>query len=398
MKVNQIATLLNDVYQEIIGESAVIEEDLSNIVDIGRVITDSDLFGKNFENYVGKLIDKVGKSIYVDRVYQSQAPNIMKDSWEYGSVLEKVRCDIDDYEENKEWKLDESTNFDVFKFSKPSVSAKYFNSKTTFRTKVSITKKQMKSAFNSASDMNKFISMIENRIAMKMTLASDALIMRTIVNLIAEKISSGNNVVNLLADYQTATGDTSVTAATALTNKEFLRFASKTIMTYKKLLGTASMLYNNDGYVTFTPAERLKAVFATDFDLALRTSLYADTFNLEFVQLNGYSTVPYWQGSGTTNDEHLKINAIPTSEVLKAEKTKDDDEPHVAQAVVQNGVVAVLFDEYAAMVCNEDPEVTSVFNPEGNFYNYWHSFDASYYNDLGENVVVFIIEDPSITA
>lgn len=385
MKVKQIATLLNEVFDEIVGESVLVAEDLSNIVDVGRTITSSTQYGDNFENYVGKIIDKVGKTIFVDRVYTSQAPNIMKSSWEYASILEKVRCDVGDYVENKEWSLTPETEFDVFKFTPASVSAKYFNSKSTFRTTISITKKQLKSAFDSASSMNSFISMIENRIQMKMTLAADALIMRTIVNLIAEKIKSGNNVVNLLALYQTATGDTSVTAATALTNKEFLRFSAKTIMTYKKLMGTASMLYNNDGYVTFTPAERLKAVFANDFDIALKTSLYADTYNKEFVQLSGYSTVPYWQARGTADDDHLKINALPASGGIGEEGT---------EAVQQDGIVAVLFDEYAAMVCNEDPEVTSIFNPEGNFYNYWHSFDASYYNDLGENCVVFVIDTP----
>lgn len=380
MRVNQISTILNSVFQEITGESAVIQEDLSNIVEVGRVITSSTQWGDNFDKYVGAIIDKVGKTIFVDRVYTSAAPNIMKSSWEYASILEKVRCDVDDYTDNKEWSLTPETTFDVFKFNPVEVSAKYFNQKTTFQTMFSITKKQMKSAFDSAAAMNSFISMIENRIQMKMTLASDALIMRTIVNLIAEKIASNNNVVNLLALYNTATGST-LKANKALTDKEFLRFASKTIMQYKKLIATASALYNNDGYVTFTPAERLKAVFATDFDLALKTSLYADTYNKEFVELEGYSTVPYWQGSGTANADHLKISAKTASNGTVVEK---------------DGIVAVLFDEYAAMVCNEEPDVRSIYNPEGNFYNYWHSFDASYYNDLGENVIVFTIEDTTV--
>lgn len=377
MKINQIATILNQINQEVIGESTVIEEDLSNIVDVGRAITSTTTWDDNFDNYVKKLIDKVGKTMFVDRVYQSTAPSILHDSWEYGSILEKVRCDVGDFEANKEWTLTPETKFDVFKFQPASVQAKYFNSKTTYQLRISITQKQMKSAFNSAAAMNSFISMIENRIQMKMTLASDALIMRTIVNLIAEKIKANNNVVNLLAEYKTATGST-ITAKTALTDKEFLRFAAKTIMQYKKLIATASMLYNNDGYVTFTPAERLKAVFASDFDLALKTSLYADTYNEEFVKLDGYSIVPFWQGSGTTNNDHLKINAVPASG---------------GPAVVKDGVVAVLFDEYAAAVCNEEPEVSSIFNPEGRFWNYFYTYDASFMNDLGENAIVFTIED-----
>lgn len=392
MKVNQIATLLNSVYNEIIGESELVNEDLSNIVDVGRQITSSTQWANNFDNYVGKLIDKVGRSVFVDRTYTAQDLGIWQDSWTYGSILEKVRCDVGDYQENKEWNLVTSPNqtYDVFSFNAPSVTAKYFNSKTTFSLKLSITRKQAESAFNSAEDMGRFIAMIENRVRMKLELAKEALAYRTVVNLIAEKISSGNNVVNLLSEYKKVNPSTTVTAETALQDKEFLRFAAKTIMIYKQLISKASMLYNEDGYTTFTPTERLRAVFLTDFAKSLETTLYADTFNDEFVKLDGYKEIPYWQGSGTDGsyDSRSLIEARPAS--AGATPAEDD-----GKGVNQKGVVAVLFDEEAAMCCNEDPEVSSIYNPEGRFYNYWYTFDCSYFNDLAENVIVFEIADAS---
>lgn len=381
MKVNQIATLLNSVFGEITG-GALVKEDLGNIVDIGRAITSSSQWGDNFENYVGKIIDKVGRAVFVDRAYQAQDLGIWKDSWTYGSILEKVRCDVGDYEENKEWKL--STNptqsYDIFKFNPPTISAKYFNSKTTFSLKLSITRKQAESAFNSATDMGRFIAMIENRVRMKLELAKEALAYRTVVNLIAEKIHNGSNVVNLRTAYNAATGST-ITATQALQDKEFLRFAAKTIMIYKQLMGKASKLYNEDQYVTFTPENRMRAIFLTDFAKALETSLYSDTFHNEFVKLDGYKEIPYWQGTGTSGDYSARstINVLPAS-------ADDSDTP-----INQSGIVAVLFDEEAAMCCNEDPEVSSIFNPEGRFFNYWYTFDCSYFNDLAENVIVFEI-------
>lgn len=390
MKVNQIATILNSVYNEIIGESALVNEDLSNIVDVGRHITSSTQWGKNFDNYVGKLIDKVGRTVFVDRAYTAQDLGIWKDSWTYGSILEKVRCDVGDYKENKEWNLvtDSAQTYDVFAFNAPTVIAKYFNSKTTFSLKLSITRKQAESAFNSAQDMGRFIAMIENRVRMKMELAKEALSYRTIVNLIAEKINSGNNVINLLKDYKTLHTNSTLTAATALTDKEFLRYAAKEIMIYKQLISKASTLYNNDGYTTFTPPERLRAIFLTDFAKSLETTLYADTFNEEFVKLDGYKEIPYWQGSGTTGayTDRSKIEARPAS--LGATPSVDD-----GKNIAQGGIVAVLFDEEAAMCCNEDPEVSSIYNPEGRFYNYWYTFDCSYFNDLAENVIVFEVAD-----
>ena len=111
MKVKQIATILNTVInQEQIGESTIVQEDLSNIVDVGKTLTAAGTFGDNFDNFTKKLIDQVGKVIFVDRTYTSQAPNILKDSWEYGSVLEKVRCDMPDAADNKTWTLADLNN------------------------------------------------------------------------------------------------------------------------------------------------------------------------------------------------------------------------------------------------------------------------------------------------
>lgn len=384
MKVNQIATMLNEVFAEVIGESELIAEDLSNIVSVGNEITSSTEWGNNFDNYVKAIIDKVGKTIFVDRTYKSTAPPILKDAWEYGSILEKVRVNVGDYEENKAWQLTRDQTFDIFGFFPIDVDVKYFNNKVTFMEKFSIARKQMKSAFTSAQSMNHFVSTIENRIKMKMTIATDNLIMRTIVNLIAEKFKSNNNVVNLLAMYKATTGAT-INAAQALTDQDFLAYASRVMMTYKTLISGASMLYNDDGYVTFTPEDRLKIVLLTDFASALKTRLYANTYNEEFVMLPGYTEVPYWQGVGTSSGyaDRSAINCIPASENGAEEPT----------TINKTGIVGVMFDEWAAMVCNEEPEVEAMPNPEGKFINYWYTFDASYFNDLGENVVVFTIQD-----
>ena len=230
MKVKQVATLLNTVYNEIIGESSLVKEDLSNIVDVGREITSSTQWGDNFDKFVGKLIDQVGRVIFVDRTYKPDDLGPLRDSWTYGSILQKVRCDVGDYADNKAWQLADTQKpdfSDLFDFdSAPTVMAKYFNMKTTFREKICITREQAESAFRSAEDMNRFISMIENRIQMKMNLATEALAYRTEANLIAEKLWSGHNVVNLLHEYHTEISDDTVTAGNWRTKPDFLRFLS----------------------------------------------------------------------------------------------------------------------------------------------------------------------------
>lgn len=386
MKVKQIATILNTVINpEQIGETAVVNEDLSNIVDVGKVLTAAGTFGENFDNFTKALIDQVGKVIFVDRVYTAQGPNLLRDAWEYGSVLQKVRCDLPDADDNKTWSLADLANgstVDPFVITKPTVKAKYFNSKTTFEVPITLAEEQVKEAFKSPSDMNRFMSMIENRVLMKRALCTEAMSKRTLNNLIAQKIHANTNVVNLLKDYNTAYNKT-LTAATCLSDPDFLKYCAKTIMMYKKYIAEASMLYNNDGYVTFTPEDRLEFTVLSEFSKDLQVYMYADTYNKEFVQLDGYSEVAYWQGSGTNNafNEISKIDV----KALTADGTEF--------TVSQKGVVAVMYDRDAAAICNENARVTSIYNPKAEYWNYFYKYDCAYMNDTAENCIVFIIDD-----
>ena len=46
-----IGEALNEVYKELIGETNLVKEDLSNIVEVGKTITESSTYGENVENY-----------------------------------------------------------------------------------------------------------------------------------------------------------------------------------------------------------------------------------------------------------------------------------------------------------------------------------------------------------
>lgn len=411
MKVNQIAGVLNTVIVNCeIGKGftdagqttyPIVAEDLTNIVDVGRNVIDYTSDSKdNFNKFVEGLIDQVGKVMFVDRTYSSQAPSIVHDSWEFGSIMQKVRAEVPKFQENTSWKLadivaDAQTNskvpgitdydeLDPFVLSIPTAQAKFYNSMVTFEAPITLTDMQLRSAFQSASQLSAFISMIENRIAMKMTLSTDALVMRTINNLIGLKIGLGENVVNLLTEYNSLVGSgNALTAKEAETSTEFLKYATKTMALYKDYLKKAGTLYNHGDYVTFTPADKLKFVALTDFAKNMETYLYADTFNREFVTLEGFSTVPSWQSVGLTgNDETTR------SEIYV--KATDGTNTYT---IDQDGVVAVMFDRDAAAVCNENYRTTSQYNGRGEYTNYFYKYDSRFLNDIEENCVVFVIAD-----
>lgn len=415
MKISQISTMLNGIYGEVLGEDNLFAEDLSNIVSAGYIIsTDESAWGDNFDNYVGKIIDKVGRSIFVDRTFRATDLGIWRDSWEYASMLEKVRCEVPDFVDNDEWILVSGKNIDaddtiesyndtdivdkLFSFVGPTVQAKYFNLKTTFRNKISITRKQLKSAFKSASDMGRFIAMIENRIRTKLEIGKQELERRVVTNLAAAAYDATNYV-----DLEAAYGDINSTYTTgdktleeALADPDILRFIASKVSMTRDLIVEPSNLYSiTKSFTNFTPVEYSRLIVLADLDNALKFNLYGDTYHDEFVRLDNYKTIPYWQGrkeSGGTAD------STETRSKITATALVNDVSGPTAKRVDVDNVLGILFDRDAAMICNEDPEVRSQYNADGNFTNFFYNFDCSYYNDFDENAVVFVwgtTEQPS---
>ena len=148
MKVEQIYSIVNDINNEITGKVDLLKEDLSNIVDVGKEL----LTATDTENYVKTLVDRIGKTIFTNREYKGKIPSVVMDSWEFGSVLQKITADLPQATENESWELENGASYDPNIFYKPSVSAKFFNSKITFEIPLSFTERQVKESFNGATE------------------------------------------------------------------------------------------------------------------------------------------------------------------------------------------------------------------------------------------------------
>lgn len=384
MQVTQIYKLVNDVTSEVLGKQDLLQEDLSNLVDVG-----TELFNANaVDNYVKTLVDHIGRVVFVDRVYSGRAPKVLMDGWEYGSVLEKIQAETPTATENESWELDDGTSYDPNIFTAPKVSVKFFNKKVAFEIPMSFTEMQVKESFSNATQLNGFISMIYNAINRSMTIKTDALIMRTINNMIGETLynfdstgaytdKTGNRVINLLKLYKDETGDTAVTATNYMAKPDFIRFATYKMALYIDRLKVVSSLFNVGGKDRFTPSELLHFVVLNDFDKASAIFLQSNTYHDQLVKLPNYETIAYWQGSGTD----YALDKISGIDIKTAE----------GHAVKTSGVLGVMFDRDALGVCNQNPRVTSNYNPKAEFYNEWHKWDAQYFNDFNENFIVFIV-------
>lgn len=393
MKIEQVYSLVNASTKEILGETDIVAQDLSNIVDIGSSIINSN----NVDNYVKSLVDHIGKVIFVNRPYAGSVPSVLMDKWEFGSVLEKISADLPEAVENKSWELTNGVDYSPNVFYKPTVSAKFYNSKVTFEVDMSFTERQVKESFSNAEQLNAFVSMLYNAVERSMTVKIDSLVMSTINNAIAQVVNHAMpDVVN--GDYSQATttpqainllkiyNDTfskTLTKVTCLTDPDFLKWCCIMLSTFAKRMSRMSTLFNVGGKPRFTPKEDLNIIMLQDFYANMRVNLASDTYNKEDLLLpTDITTIPYWQGSGDdySDSKVAKINvAIKTGEST----TKN---------IEMGGIMCVMFDRNALGVCNMDRRVTTNYNPKAEFYNNFYKFDCSYFNDLDENFIVFFIQ------
>ena len=383
MEVKQIYEIVNTITQETLGAENLVNEDLSNIVDVGTEVFNQ----SQVDNYVRSLVDHIGKVVFVDRPYQGSAPSVLMDGWEYGRILEKIKAEMPVAQANESWELEDGVSYDPNMFYKPSVSAKFFNKAVTFEVPMSFTEMQIKESFSNATQLNGFMSMLYTAIDKSMTVKLDGLIMRTINNMIGETVhddfgssplsgGSGIKAVNLLKLYNTDFSK-SLTASAALTDPDFIRYATFKMGVYESRLMKISKLFNIGGKDRFTTSDILHVVLLSDFARAADVYLQSDTFHNEFVKLPKAETVPYWQGSSTTYSfsDVSKIDVKTTSGVT----------------IEVPGILGVMFDRDALGVTNINKRVTSNYNPKAEFWNNWYKYDSGYFNDFDENFVVFFM-------
>ena len=393
MTVTQIAQFTNDFMDEITGESNVVQEDLSNIDDVGNTVLSS---ASNVENFLHSMTDRIARFEISNRLFNIEFPSLFRDNYEWGSAREVVDIDLLEAIDTQSWNLVDGQDYPTNLFYGAGADVKYYNSKTTFTVPISITDIQVKTAFLNRDEYVSFFNGLEIAVRNTMTMKINALARRCINSLIGDTLyddfantgySSGtySKSVNLLYLYNNTenAGGTALTTSDCWQDKAFLSFCAKTINNTASYMKAPSKCFNVNGRVKNTPKEYMHTILLQWFKSTLEFGLDASTFHDEYVKLKDEGTIettPFWQAIGTgsdayTFDEISKINII----------TADGN------TVTAGGIVGVIYDHYACGITQENPRTTTHYVASAEFTNEWHKQDASYFENLNEQCVVFFV-------
>lgn len=395
MKINQISELLNTVTKEDLGLTAVVNENLEGIVDYGREVFD--VASITYDKFCNALVDRIAKMIFVARKFAGNTMALYRSNFEYGAIVSKVTVNsLPEAQENETWNLEDGASYDPYVFKKPDVSVKMFDQKVTFEIQLTITDIQVRSAFTGPDQVNSFVSMLWTAVSNSLAVKMENLASKTITSFVLETLASefpsvsdndysnstGVKAINLLKLYNTdygLTGNDALTKDNCLLSPSFVRYCSLVISKTMARMEKISCLFNIGAKPRFTPKDKQHLVVLSDLASSSKVMLESDTYHNELVSLgDNYVEVPYWQGSGTTYS--LSSVANIHGEIKVGDSNKE---------ISISNVLAVAFDHDSCGIFMDHHRINSIYNPKGEYSNYFDKTEVMCYRDGNENFIVF---------
>ena len=389
MKVTDASAIVNALYKEMTGATDIAVVDASNIVDIGKTlqkVTSVDAIYKS-------IADKVGKVVVKNKLYTGKFPNLLRDGWEFGSIMETLRVKpytaVNDPSHNPS-----NGSYPLTDYQAGGVVAKYFTDYDNFEFVYWKPTDQLWSAFNSMDEMVRFLGAIEVAVANSLTVRLQGLAKTAINNMIAQTIhadfpntasenynaNSYARSINVLKLYNDSTGS-SLTVENCRQSAEFLKFFVKLVMNTYDRLQDMSKIFNIDGEDTFTKAEDINLVVLSTVANDIKVNMQSDVYHKDLVSLPNDEAVHCGQASGTAYDEST------IGEIKVTIKTGDD----TTATVELPGILGVMFDKNAIGINCEKRKTTTFYHPDLDQTKFFDKYFAQYYNDFSENFVVFYV-------
>lgn len=385
--VAQIYSILNSVAEQALGEKAITVVDTGSFISLGDAIVSSNTA---VDKFVGALTDRIGRTVFSVRRYVSDSRQMVRHPFEYGTMLQKIYVDVPEYNENNAWEIGAENYVPEYApVIKPSVKQKLFNKVSTWEVDMTIPDRILKTAFLNETAMAVFIDAIFTAMDNSMEMALEYCADLTRANFMANRLQNptATTAINLLTAYNTAT-KASLKAEKALSDPDFLRYASLQIGLWTRRMSRMSRVFNTENYARHTPADLLVLDLLDEFVSGVSTYLMSDTFHDELVRLPYYNAVPFWQGSGTAFD------VTSTSAInVKISNTGGGSDGTSPITVAANYILGVAYDYQAMGVTIVDRHTTTERNNKDEYTNYYSKANYGYFNDLSENGIVFYMAE-----
>lgn len=384
MNVKQVKTLVNSMASQMEGITGLTANDMRDVIQLGKAVLSTDT---NRDAFLGVLADRIGTTVVRTLDLELEFPALLRNSFEWGAIISKINIQPFDAQDQGAWNVGKvdftPTNF---KIDKPVVKQVFITNAVAFEFDVTIPDTMLKQAFINEQSFGAFIDGIMSALSDSMVIALNNLARGAIANLVAEKIKSGNGVVDVLSMYNTQAGKSYTSLAEAMDDKEFYRYTSMIVRNIIKYMSQPSALYNvgdasGNPMIRATQRDNMHVILSSDYVSGANSYLSSDTFWKELVALPNYKEFISLQATGTgtipTLENNTSINVIPASNAS-----------NVNTAITAEGIIGIIADREAIGIGYDDRFTATDRNNRNRYTNYTSGATLQFYNDLSENAVI----------
>lgn len=387
-----------------VGDGKIAELNSQYIVDLGEALNISDGVIDNnsyADIFFKSLINQIGKVVVDTRSYVAQLPSLFVDPVIWGLVSEHIMIDLSDVLVDEAWNpagfigmheqggLAEGQRIAGIEFGcyKPAVRAKIYQKAHGIMTALTIARDQMFTAFQGLSQYESFVSGLYASVENTIQLKAEIYALMTVSMGIA-KAKANNNEINLLTEYNTATGN-QLTAAKALEDDNFLKFSLRRIAETRDYIKRISAAYNNHDHVTFSPDTQL--ILLSQYEKSV-LFMESGIYHPDKLAIGEYDRVASWQAvkSSTFGNPY---NFRDASSIFLSSAASEEVGLNASKTQI-SGVVAVLYDRYAMGITLDKRATTSTPCASRMSTNFFYHSLVNYIVNDEYPIVTFVIRDP----
>ena len=380
-----VAQTLGTTYMQQEGKLSSIES--GKIVDVGKDVLDMQ---NGVDTFTKACIDVIGKYDFDSFIYEPEIKSIMRDNWEWGAFLERIKNEPQQILTDDIFNLVDGTSYaDIeHKFYKPNVKVKIFAERKGFSIPISFTEDRVKTAFTSMSEMSKFFASIREYINQQKKMIFDLYAHTLVGSAIAISSKATNTARHLLTEGK-ALGllGAEDTIDVALSNEKFVAWVLKEIATTREYMRRPSSGFNNKSGAFASGNTSLFMLNA--FEKATRFGVIANTYHNDELAVGDYDVVSAWQGIEST-DGTKKFDFSTVSSVMIT-----DTENKLGlgtDPVTINNCIACLCDYKAIGINCEYQKVTSSYTASADFWTDFHHNTINYLLDSDYGIVAFLLD------
>lgn len=394
IKNHDVSQILNSLSKQYMGDSVIVETDLSNIVEFGKAYDGLDSGTQNMIN--SGMVALVTEQTFKTKDFTGSGLDLVRSRREYGNhegIEQRNRMKpIESEDGSAVYNPEPGSTSDPFKNYPIEMETSYYANVWNELFVYSRPDRWFTGLFLEPGRAVEAMNAIEKNVANSITLHLDnysraALRASIAYNMNGVDLANGGpRAINLMKVFSAYNAGTTLEAERSINDPEFLRFMISEIFKYLRYMREYTTTFNDKEYPNFTADSDVSLVMLSDVQRQANAYLLSDTYNKELLELPNHTELVSWKGTKLADGDAFDFKALSTVNEKFIPSGEDQ-----SVTVNTSGVVAHLFDINRVGIEKLSYTQTSQYDPQGLKTNFFTHVFGQTIVDPYENAITFYV-------